>query len=251
MWKYFLNFTNIKARLNWISHGFLQCDAYLRQQFFLKRSNTIKKLWQLTETNARLSPRALLHCWHTRSIHPRFSNTFSDHTHAMELYAIANGKMPANACLTTNHAIFANLGTTRNAHLPCNCRILTNNNVMCNHAQVIDNTARLNSCVVERPTVYGCICTYFNVITNANTTKLWDLNPFSVFTGPTKAVAANNNAAMKHTIMTNRHTVVQGYLRPQASVLTHNHVFTNKTLRTNNAVRANFRTRTDNSLSAN
>src|SRR5574344_42492 len=116
------------------------------------------------------------------------------------------GDMSDNAYLACKQAALSNLGRTGHSGLGRDCRILTDYNIVCNLAQVIDSDTIFNYCGLHGSLVDCSIGTDFDIISDNYIAKMLDLPPCSVrLESIAETIVTDDAACMKNHPVTDDH----------------------------------------------
>ena len=99
--------------------------------------------------------------------------------------------------------------------------MITHFHVVTNLHQVVELHAVAQNCVFQSTSVNAGVGTYFNVITDSDTTELLNFDPGSLVWRKAKPIGAYHCTAVNDATLTNHTTVSDGDTRMQKCVRTH------------------------------
>src|SRR5690554_2781576 len=132
----------------------------------------------------------------SRGINTRLSDFFNNHREAADLDVVTNANMPIDGASPANEYALADATTASPYGTTSNRCIFINKNIVRNLALVINNDPIADNCVIKRTAINCCTGTNIYPVTNDNTAKLWNFNPFTSLISPTETVGTNDCTGM-------------------------------------------------------
>ena len=130
---------------------------------------------------------------------------------------------------TTNRAVLANACTASNTCITRDYCMRAYVHVVRNLHEIVELDAILNHSVIQRPAVNAGIGANFNVVTNAYTTELLDLDPAPGLIRKAKAISADHYAWMNQATLAQLTAIGNRHSRGQHRMRTDFHACANHT----------------------
>gem|GEM_PF-4499565 len=122
------------------------------------------------------------------AVRPRLHKRAGNDRCRRNVYMVGQLQVPEDDCTSTQSAMCADAGTSRNTHAASHGCMSTYVDVVANLNQVIKFDTVFNDGVAQGATVDTSIGTNFNLVANSNSAQLLNLEPNAMFESKTKTV---------------------------------------------------------------
>ncbi len=164
--------------------------------------DAVTQAGQLLETGRIFFPIGIGIQWKHARVISWLRNRARHHRSCRNMDMIRQGQMTQNHRATTHCAMRTNAGTACNPHTTCHGRVSANVNVVTNLNQVVELHAVFNDRVIKGTPIDTRIGANFNIIANANSTKLLNFFPLALVKCKAKTIGAYHHTRMQNATRT-------------------------------------------------
>lgn len=186
-----------------------------------KTGNSSGQLIQLLEAHGVLAPQRIGHRASPGGVDTGLFNGVGDKTHAGHIDTVTQCQMAGKADPATELTVTADVGRACNTDTAGQRTVVTDVNVMCNLHLGVDLDVVPDHRVIERAAINAGAAAHLNIVTDNDTTELFDLVPAAAIMGKSEPVATDDGTGVEDGPGANDDAVIQRYRWMNQAVVTH------------------------------
>ena len=205
----------------------------------LKRFDAVAKLMQLLEAGCIFFPGCIVIDGKQACVLARFLNRARDDGSGRNVHTVCQTQVTQNNGTATHGAVSTNARAACHTHTASHGSVFTNVHVVADLNEVVELDTVFNDRVLQCTPVNAGVGTDLDIITNAHSTQLLDLDPLPLMGGEAKTIGTDHNTRMHDAtrtdgaVFTYRHagfehrcgpdhgTAFDHTLRPDAGIVCH------------------------------